>query len=86
MVASEPAVQHAPLRYRELELFKINMLTQSQGYYDQKILLTVEGIRGITWWCENISRSCTDIGVRTVDFVLETDISESGWGGCVVVS
>ena len=57
MVAASPAVQHAPLRYRNIEIFKDTMLKQNRGDFDKKILLTVEVIRDIYWWCDNICAS-----------------------------
>lgn len=49
MDAASPAVQHAPLRYRNIEIFKDTMLKQNRGDFDKKILLTVEVIRDIYW-------------------------------------
>ncbi|XP_061176076.1 uncharacterized protein LOC133185029 [Saccostrea echinata] len=86
MVAASPAVQHAPLRYRNLEIFKDNMLRHNRGDFDKKILLTVESIKDISWWCDNICTSSKAILIPTVDIILETDSSQKGWGGCEIKS
>lgn len=49
MVAASPAVQHAPLRYRNLEIFKDTMLRQNRGNFNKKVLLTVGSIQDISW-------------------------------------
>lgn len=86
IVAASPAVQHAPLRYRNLESFKDTMLPQNRGDFDKKVLLTVGSIQDIPWWCDNICTSSKNILIPTVDTVLETDSSQKGWGGCEIKS
>lgn len=48
--------------------------------------MTVESIRDISWWCDNICTSSKNILIPTVDIVLETDISHKGCGGCQINS
>lgn len=86
MVAASPAVQHAPLRYRNLEIFKDTMLRQNRGDFDKKVLTNVGAIQDISWWCDNICTSSKNILIPTVDIVLETDSSQKGWGGCEIKS
>jgi len=81
MVASEPGVQCAQLFYKDLEIFKDNMLKRSCGNYDTKIQLTSEIKTTLQWWIQNIRISFKPIFRNDPDIVLYSDSSKTGWGG-----
>lgn len=80
-VASEPGVEHAALHFRALELEKSEFLKQSKGDYESKVVLSRNSKSEITWWIENIQLSFKPIIRPKPDVILESDSSNTGWGG-----
>ena len=62
LVASLPATNYGPLRYRNLERDKIILgLKHHRGDIDRKIVLFANAVCDIQWWFNNIGNSCHQI-------------------------
>lgn len=81
LVACSPAVPHAALFYKRLEIYRNVMLKQEKGNYDSQIVLTQAELVDITWWRDNIKGSKKLVYISDPDCVIFTDSSLSGWGG-----
>ena len=75
------AITLAPLHYRSLERDKVFNLATANNNYDALMTLSKESITEITWWFENVrTLNGKPIRMGPVDFYLETDASNDGWG------
>ena len=76
-----PAIPLGRLHYRVLEREKISLLRKAGGNFDVKINLLNEFVKDeLNWWLESIPKAMADILLPEVDFIINTDASESGWG------
>ena len=51
------------------------------GNFDVKISSLNEFVKDeLNWWLESILKAMADILLPEVDFLINTDTSESGWG------
>ena len=56
-------------------------MRKSGGNFDVKINSLNEFIKDeLNWWLESISKAMDDILLPEVNFIIDTDASESGWG------
>ena len=79
-VASAPAVELAPLRYRYLEILRNQGLARSCGDYDAKITLDIHARDLVTWWVANIDFQEKSLISSSPDCELYTDACLTGWG------
>ena len=82
-VASDPAVELAPLKYKYLEIFRNRMLSLHHGNYDSHVILDGHARELVTWWVKNIDSQVKPL--RSSPFQLEMfcDASLTGWGAVV---
>ena len=80
MVAAEPAVQYAPLHYKELEIEKDKQLKYNKGDYNAKFMLTANAIAELNWWKNNIHTSYMPLVLPEISITIQTDSSGHGWG------
>jgi hypothetical protein len=81
LVAAEPAVPHAPLYYKYLEIFRNEALKLHCGNYDASISLSSRCLADIRWWQDHIQSTFRAIVVPGPSHELTSDASISGWGG-----
>ena len=53
-VASSPAVELAPLRYKFLEIIKNRELALNAGNFSYKVTLDIHALDLVNWWVNNI--------------------------------
>ena len=76
-----PAIPLGRLHYRALEREKNSLLRKAGGNFDVKINSLNEFVKDdLNWWLESIPKAMADILLPEVDFIINTDASESGWG------
>ena len=76
-----PAIPLERLHYRVLEREKIPLLWKASGNFDVKINSLNEFVKDdLNWWLESIPKATVDILLSEVDFIINADASESGWG------
>ncbi len=81
VVAAEPAVLHAPLHYKSLEILKNETLKLSRGDFEAKLWLNDDARSDILWWIKNIQTSSRSVGSLGPQYEIESDASKKGWGG-----
>ena len=78
------AITIAPLHYRALERDKVKHLFLSQNNFDSFMCPSVESVREVTWWFDNVEKlNGKPIRFKSVDIWIKTDASNSGWGAHV---
>ena len=82
-VASEAAVNLAPLRYKYLEIVRNQALTLSNGNYDSIISLDSHARDMIRWWIDNIDSQTNSLVSCPPDLEIHTDACLTGWGAKV---
>ena len=76
-----PAIPLGKLHYRALEKEKISLLKEKCGNYEAKILsLNKHAIEDLKWWLGAIPNAKNNINTPQADFVINIDVSETGWG------
>ena len=83
LVAAEPGFTHAPLYYKEIEIYKNQMLSQHYGDHSATIALTEHARKTIAWWRDNVKNAVRHIIIPGPEHVIASDASNSGWGGIV---
>ena len=81
LVATEPGFTHAPLYYKEIENYKNNMITYMRGDFDAVIEIPQHITKQILWWKDNIQHVCRHVVIPAPSYQLQTDSSNTGWGG-----
>ena len=84
LVASEPGVSFAPLHYKLLKIEKDKNLKLNKGNFDAKMTLSLEAKGELMWWFHNIRDSFKCVEGKKVDFIMQTDSSNTGWGAVVI--
>ena len=80
-VASDPAVELAPLRYKYLEIIRNRELARHHGNYSSPVLLDNHARDLITWWVNNIDSQTKSL--RSSPHQLELFLgSFPDWLGC----
>lgn len=79
-VASTPAVQLAPLRYKYLEIIRNRELTRNHGDYATPICLDDHARDLVSWWVHNIDLQFNSLRSCSPYLELYTDASLTGWG------
>ena len=74
------AVPLGKMHYRDSEMEKFSFLKKKSGYFEAKIALNQHIVTELNWWLDAIPKAVSDIHTLGVDFVINTDGSESGWG------
>lgn len=80
IVAADPAVPLAPLRYKLLEIERNEQLAIHRGNYDASFKLSNQLKEILMWWAENIHSQAKPIFKPDPDFEIFTDASLLGWG------
>ncbi len=81
LVATFPAVQLGPLKYRELEHAKDNALKVNRGNFDAMMAISEEMKSELAWWADSLDSQFKPILERNPDVILTSDASTQGWGG-----
>ena len=56
-------------------------MRKARGNFDVKINSLNEFVKDdLNWWLESIPKATVDILLSEVDFIINADASESGWG------
>lgn len=79
-VASEPAVNLAPLRYKYLEYVKNENLVIHKGNYHAHFSLDAHAKSLVNWWILNIDSQSRSLLFCPPQLELQTDASLTGWG------
>lgn len=82
-VASEAAVNLAPLRYKYLEIVRNRELTLSKGNYNSVISLDSHAQDMIRWWIDNIDSQTKSLVSCPPELEIHTDACLTGWGAKV---
>ena len=75
-----PAVPLGEMDYRDLERKKVSFLKDESGNFEAKLPLNQHIVTELQWWLDAISKSVSDIHTPVVDFIINANASESGWG------
>lgn len=79
-VASDPAIELAPLRYKYLEIFRNRELARYHGNYNSKIILDDHAWELIQWWIESVDYQVKSLRSSSPQLVMFSDASLTGWG------
>lgn len=79
-VASNPAVELAPLRYKYLEILRNRELARNHGDYRANILLDSHARKLVTWWINNIDSQSRSLRSSSPQIELFSDACLTGWG------
>ncbi|KAK4321821.1 hypothetical protein Pmani_007448 [Petrolisthes manimaculis] len=82
-VASDPAVNLAPLRYKYLEIVRNKGLSQNKGNYNSVIALDNHAKDMTKWWIDNIDSQTKSLVSRPPKLEIHTDACLTGWGAKV---
>ena len=80
LVATQPAVPLAPLRYKYIEIAKNKLLNANNGVYDAKVSLASKERFHIAWWADNVHKQYKSLRNLQPQLELFTDASLLGWG------
>ena len=83
LVATEPGFAHAPVYYKELEIYKNQQITVHKGNYNAVIALPHEIRDRLLWWQTHILNVRRHVQVPSPEHHIESDASNSGWGGII---
>ena len=81
LVAAEPGYDYAPLYYKNIEIFKNQMLSKHKGKFDAIISLPAKIREDIAWWGENVYHVKRHVIIPSPGRFIESDASKLGWGG-----
>ena len=84
MVAAVPGVEYGPLFYRRLDNDKSKALKLSKGNYQALMKLSEKVKVDLKWWIDNIDTAFKPISKHKYQVTLQTDASNSGWGGVLI--
>ena len=79
-MASDPAVELAPLRYKYLEIVRNRELARHHGDYRSTITLDDHTRRLITWWIDNIDTQSKSLHSSSPQIEMFSDACLTGWG------
>ena len=68
------------MHYRDLERVKVSFLKDESGNFEVKIALNQHIVTELQWRLDAIPKAVSDIHTPEVDFIINADVSESGWG------
>ena len=83
LVASEPGFSHAPLYYKQIEIYKNQELAIHHGNYNVVIHLPDAIIMEIQWWKLHVHNVKRQVQQINPEHVIESDASNTGWGGII---
>ena len=55
-------------------------MKKESGNFEAKIALNQNIVTELQWWLNAIPKAISDIRTPEVDFIINVDASESGWG------
>lgn len=79
-IACAPAVPHAALFSKRLEIYRNDMLRFHKGNYDSMVKLPLECVNDIRWWITNLPIAEKSVICCDFDIAIFTDSSLEGWG------
>ena len=80
LVSNLPAVKYGKSHYRSIENDKIAALKLNKGNFDSKMSLSPCAVQELHWWLTNLLTASNDIEIPSVDKIINSDASISGWG------
>ena len=80
LVATEPGVEYAQLRYKPLERIKEKHLKFNNGNFDSTMIISRSCKSHIQWWIDNLEVSFKLISHGKPNREIYTDSSKTGWG------
>ena len=80
LVATEPGVEYAQLRYKPMERIKEKQLKLNNGNFDAFMRISSSCQHHIQWWIDNLEASFKLIAHGKPNKELFTDSSKTGWG------
>ena len=80
LVAAEPGVPLAPLRYKQLEIVRNEALSLHKGNFDSTLTLSHRAVTTMHWWITNIHSQTKSLICPPPSHELFTDASLEGWG------
>jgi hypothetical protein len=84
MVAALPGVKNGDMHYRLLDIDKIAALKIAKGNFDARMNISTGAKSDLKWWIKNVEISQKPISCGNPDIILQSDASNSGWGGNVL--
>ena len=82
-VASDPAVELAPLRYKYLEIVRNRELTHHRGNYSAPVVLDSHARDLVSWWVHNVDSQVKSLRSCSPELEMFCDASLTGWGAVV---
>ena len=83
LVATELGFTHAPLYYKEIEIYKNRMISQHKGNYNSIISLPEDVKSLIAWWQAHVRDAKRFVHVSSPEHFIASDASNLGWGGII---
>ena len=83
LVATEPGFTHAPLFYKDIEIYKNSMLAMHKGNYNATISLPDHILHLVTWWQYHVYDAIRHVHVPCPERYIASDASNLGWGGII---
>ena len=83
LVSIFPGAKYAKLFYRLCDNYKNKALKENRGNYCATITLPDSCREDLHWWSKNVTLVNCPINKGKPRFTLETDASNTGWGGCI---
>ena len=80
LVATEPGVEYAQLRYKPMERIKEKQLKLNNGNFDAWMKISSSCRRHIQWWIDNLEASFKLISHGKPNKEIYSDSSKIGWG------
>ena len=74
------AVPLGKMHYRDLEREKVSFLKKESGHFEAKMALNQRIVIELQWWLDAIPKAVSDIHTPEVDFIINSDANEAGWG------
>lgn len=80
LVATFPGVEFGKLHNRGLECYKMLLLKEYKGNFDQVVSLNTKLFKDLDWWIDNLPNAERKIHHGEPELTIRTDASKSGWG------
>ena len=83
LVAALPGVPLGGVRYRWLDIEKTQALKEANGNFEAQMVISAGAKNDISWWMSNIDKCRKNIVQQPPSVTLQSDASNSGWGGLI---
>lgn len=81
LVAASPGVEHAPVHYKRIEIYKNQCLQANKGNFDVSVPVTDTLREDLQWWTNNVANAERHISRDAPNIYLSSDSSDFAWGG-----